>query len=163
MKTTDLQKQLAAANKVVETAKKKADAIQAKIKAAAEKKKPKSIYDTVTTLPHVYKHLKVDPKKDVIKIDGFSKEDIECLQNIVSRMRIAKVYNGGKIGQRNEGRWYPWSYLKSGGSGLVFDGSTYDDDHATAGSAARLAFLSEEGSTKYFKNFQNVEEGIIQL
>jgi len=163
MKTKSLESQLADANKAIDAAKKKADAIQAKINAQAEKKKPKSIYDTVTTLPQVYTKLKVDPKKDVIKIDGFNKEDIEVLQNIVSRMRVAKVYNEGKVPEKGGERWYPWSYIKAGGPGLVFSRSNCSDGFASASSAARLAFLSEEGSDKYFKNFQKVEEGIIGL
>lgn len=160
MKNT-LENDLAKAKKAADAAQKKVNAIEAKIAKQKEAKKPKNVYDTITTLPQVYKHLKVDPIKDVIKIDGFSKEDIAVLQNLVSRMRIAKVYNGGKLPARGERRWYPWSALKHGGSGLVFSASDYDDGSACTSSAAHLAFLSEEGSDKYFKNFQKVEEGII--
>lgn len=162
MKKPNLQQELATANKAVEAAKAKAEAIQNKINKEAEKNKPKSLFDTITTLPQVYKHLKVDPKKDIIKIAGFDKEDHEVLQNIVSRMRVAKVYNNGVVPQRGDERWYPWSRLASG-AGLVFHTSFFVDDFACTGSAARLAFLSEEGSTKYFKNFKQVEEKIIGL
>lgn len=163
MKKPDLKKELAEAQKKQLAANKAVEKIANKIKKAEEVKKPKSIFDEVKTPLQVFKKLKVDPTKDVIKIDGFDKADIDVLKNLVMRMRVAKVYNVGKVPKKCDKRWYPWHSLKSSGSGLVFYHSTYNDDDACTSSAARLSFVNREGSDNYVKNFMHVEEGIIGL
>lgn len=138
-------------------------AAQYRLQQEQEKLTPKPIHQTVTTLRQVYKHLKCDPKKDVIKVDGFDKEEYNVLENLVKKMRICKVYNEGKIPTKKDQRWYPYWYLASSGSGLVFYHSYYGDGIATTGSAARLSFLQKLSTESYVKNFKDVEEGIIGL
>lgn len=146
----------------LETARKKVQALEAKAAKEAEAKKPKNTWETIKTLIEVYKHLKCNPKKDVIKIDKFSKEEHDLLHGIVERMRVCKVYNDGKLPAKNE-RWYPWSMRKSSGSGLVFGNSSYDGVSAFLTSASRLSFVDSSRSNAYAKNFMKTEEKIIQL
>jgi hypothetical protein len=127
-----------------------------------ESSKPKPAYETANTLPAIYKHLKINPKTDSLKIAGFDEEDYECIKNLITRMRICKVYNEGNLPAKNE-RWHPWHTISSAGAGLVFNGSYYGDDCANASSASRLSFLDKNRSDAYAKNFMSVEEGIIQL
>lgn len=159
----NLQQQLAIANKAVEAAQKKAKTIQDKINKQAERSKPKPVFEEFNTMALICKKLKQDPKKDIVKVHGFDQGDHDFITNIISRMRCVKVANKGVLPKRGDKRWYPFSYLNSSGPGLVFRTSIYGGDLADASSAARLAFLSEQDSTNYFKTFKKIEEGIIQL
>lgn len=161
MLQTKLQKQLATANKAVEAAQNKANIIQAKITTQTKAQKPKILSQTLTTLPLVYKYLKADPKKDVLKIDNFDADDHSCLEHIIMRMRIRKAFSNGILPKQGNKRWAPWSWVKP--TGLVFGSSGCSGVTARTGSAARLGFLTEEDSNNYAKNFMAVEEGIIQL
>ena len=163
MKKLTPEQRLANAKKSALKANSEVQKLELQIKSKKEKNTQKPIWETVTTLPQVYKHLKVDPKKDVIKIDGFDNEEHNVLENLVKKMRICKVYNEGKVLTRKDNRWYPWWYLDSSGSGLVFAHSACNVDGATTSSAARLSFLQKLSTESYAKNFKDVEEGIIGL
>jgi hypothetical protein len=159
----NLQQELQAAEKAKALAEKKIQQVNEKIQKQQDKNKPKNIWDKIKTLSQLYKHLKVDPKKDVINIQGFDKEDTKVLENLVTRMRVCKAYNENRVPKRGNKRYYPYHYLNSAGAGLVFGNSAYNDVVAHSGSAARLSFLTKEGSDNYAKNFLNVEENIISL
>jgi hypothetical protein len=146
----------------LQEAENKVNDIKSKIKQEAENNKPIPIYEKITTLKEVCEHLKHEPEKDVINVNGFDEADHEVLKNIVSRMRICKVYNEGKLPAKNE-RWHPWHTRSSAGAGLVFNGSRYNGDGANSSSASRLSFLDKNRSDAYAENFMSVEEGIIQL
>lgn len=157
-----LESQLAAAKKVQDAAEKKVKSLEAQIAKKAEASKPKKIWEAITTLAQVHKKLKVNPKKDVLKIQGFDKEDMKVVESLIAKMRICKVYNDGKLPAKNE-RWYAWFLRKTSGSGLVFNHSNFCDVYADTGSAARLSFIDSDRAEAYAKNFINVEEGITSL
>ncbi|MES2287638.1 MAG: hypothetical protein V4547_18225 [Bacteroidota bacterium] len=119
------------------------------------------IYEKITTLPQVYDYLKIDVSTDKVKLAGFTEAEYNVLNGLIARMRIAKCYNELITPKLSDYRHYPFHRV-SGGSGLVFHHSDYDDDCAHTGSAARLAFLSEEGSDAYDRNFHHIEEQIIK-
>lgn len=162
MKTQTLQQELEAAKKVADREQKKVKELEDKIAKAEEAMEPKNAWETIKTLLAVYKHLKCNPKKDVIKIDKFTKEEHEVLIGIVERMRVCKVYNDGKLPAKNE-RWYPWSARKTAGAGLVFSHSYYNGGLALLNSPSRLSFVNSEASDAYAENFMKTEEKIIQL
>lgn len=166
MKKQTLEQQLASAKKLKEAQELKIQKIELKLKQQKNillSKQPKPIYERITTLPQVYKHLKVNPKKDIINIDGFNIDDLKVVINIIKRMRICKVYNENKLPTKSDYRYYPWHYVKASGSGLDFRGSCYNSDGADASSAARLSFLKKLSSDSYAKNFMDIEEGIVGL
>lgn len=152
------------------TAQKLADAqkmvsdLEAKLEKEQLANQPKLIYEEVTTLPGIYKKLNCNPKKDVVKVDKFDKTETKCVLAFIERIRIAKVYRGGKkplgFGVK---RWYPWSLKNSAGAGLVFALSTCRGDCASLTSAACLSFIDEASSDAYFKNFKSTEERLLQL
>lgn len=162
-KKKTLEQEVASAKKAADKAAGKLKTLEARFLKKNTPKVSKPIYERVTTLTQVYKHLKVDQKKDVIKVDGFDKEDNKVLEGIIERIRITKVYNEGKVPKRGDQRWYPWHDLKAGGSGLVFDFSADNDDYASTSSAARLSFLKKLSTDSYARNFMATEEKIIGL
>ena len=152
---TNTEKQIAETQK-------KLDSLKAKLAREAEKSKPKTNHESITTLSGIFKFLKCDPKKDVLKIDKFTKEETAVVEAVVERVRICKVYNDGKLPAKTE-RWYPWFTRSSAGAGLVFNFSYCIDDSAGLYSAARLSFLDRARSDAYAKNFIKTEEKAIQL
>lgn len=163
LKPESLEQQLAQAEKEANAANKKANALRDKLEKQKEAYKPKPIWQTVTTLLAVYKKIGCDPKKDVLKIDKFDKEELAVVEGVIERIRIAKALRNGPALGRGVRRWFPYSILSSAGAGLVFDSSTYDDDCAILSSSARLSFQDKETSDAYFKNFKKTEEKIIGL
>ena len=161
MKKT-LQTKLAEAKKKQNVINNEVNALETKIANKKEAKKPKPVWETITDLPAVYKKLKVDPKKDVLKIQGFDKEENKVVENIIARIRVCKVLNEGKLPAKNE-RWYPIHTRKQSGAGLVFFSSNCNGDFARTSSAARLSFRDANRSNAYGRNFKDVEEGIIGL
>ena len=57
-------------------------------------------------------------------------------------------------------KWFPWFDMQSAG-GFVFDGTYYDLSYATAGSASRLCFPTEEMAEYAGKTFTDVYSRMI--
>lgn len=124
----------------------------------------KRIIKTHTAPRHIYKTLKVNPKNDKIKVQGFDKQDYDVLHSIILRMRVCKVYNNGKLLNQDDRRHYPYYSLnKSAHRHLVFLNSYSGNDNVGLTSAPRLCFITGAASDSYGKNFIENEEKAIQL
>lgn len=97
---------------------------------------------------------------DDVRIVGFTPEENNVLKNVIKKMRIVKVYNGGHVFKRGERRYYPYYDVSSG---FVFCNTNFFDSFANTASAPRLAFKDDILCRDYAKKFNDVEQGIIEF
>lgn len=127
--------------------------------------KPVPIEERIEDYDDVCEILGVDSDDKTIKIEvpGFDKGQLDNVLAFIKKMRVVEAYNGQKRCNRGDKRWYNWYTLKTGGSGLVFNGSFCLADYAFTSFAARLAFLSEHHLRDARSKFHYIDEQLIDL
>lgn len=120
-------------------------------------------YRTIKTLEDAYKRTGIKPLQ-LSDLEAVAEEFREALLSVYNLFVVFKAVNNdweADYSDYEQRKYYPWPFVKSGGSGFDFSGSFYNFVCALSAVGSRLCTESSEKTQFIFENFTKEYENFM--